>query len=129
MPKSAAFVPRSYLETPGFFGKHEDVIWKLARNLDDALHLARAREQHELSYQILRLRTEHKNSVQDIATALKQQRGDLSAKLHGHRPATETDLILWAWMVGEERRTFRPDALWAEPFLVPRFPIWRHRDR
>ncbi len=60
---------------------------------NDAVHLARAREQRALAYRIGVLRAEHKNSVADVALILDEGRGTLTSKLNGHIPATEDDLI------------------------------------
>jgi hypothetical protein len=121
-------VPRSYLVVPSLWPFAEsEVEWRLALDWDDAVHLARAREQHALAYRIGLLRAEHKNSVSDIAIALKEGRGTLTSKLQGHIPATEDDLIRWAWLTGERRRSYAPEDLWEQPFRVPRFPFLRAR--
>jgi hypothetical protein len=127
MPSKPSFVPREYLDVPGFFGIHEEPTWKYAVGLTDAIHLARAREQHDLAYLIWLQRTEHKNSIEDMASTFGQRRENLWNKLKGKTPATEDDLIRWAWLVGEKRRSYRPEDLWEEPFLMPRFPMFRHR--
>ncbi|HTU36595.1 MAG TPA: hypothetical protein VMF35_01185 [Acidimicrobiales bacterium] len=129
MPRTAPFVPRDYLAVPNLwpFAEHE-VEWTLAVDWDDAVHLARAREQHALAYRIGVLRAEHKNSVADIALVLKEGRGTLTSKLNGHLPATEDDLIRWSWLTGEKRRSYSPEALWGQPFRVPAFPFPRARE-
>ena len=124
MANPPSFVPRDFLEVPEFFGVHEDVTWHLAKDYAGAARLARSREQHELAYRIWLLRTEHKNSVQDVADVLGQRRENLWSKLNGKTPATEEDLIRWAWLVGEARRTYRPQALWQKPFGLPKFPLY-----
>jgi hypothetical protein len=121
-------VPRSYLEAPRLW-KYSDgeVKWKLAVDWHDAAHLARSREQHGLAYRIGVLRAEHKNSVEDIAVAIGEKRANLTLKLNGHHPATEDDLICWAWLVGVKRQSYTPEALWDQPFRIPKFPFPRAR--
>jgi hypothetical protein len=103
-----------------------EVEWTLAVDWDDALHLARAREQHALAYRIGVLRTEHKNSVADLALALGESR-TLTLKLNGHTPATEDDLIGWGWLTGQKRKSYAPEDLWDHPFRLPVFPFSRGR--
>jgi hypothetical protein len=51
MSRTARFVPREYLVVPNLWGFSEsEVEWTLAVDWDDAVHLARAREQHALAY-------------------------------------------------------------------------------
>jgi hypothetical protein len=102
--------------------------WPLAVDWHDAVHLARAREQHALAYRIGVLRAEHVNSVADIALVLDEGRGTLTGKLNGHIPATEDDLIRWCGLTGEKRRSHGPEDLWEQPFRVPAFPFSRARD-
>jgi hypothetical protein len=78
-----SFVPRDFLEVPEFFGVQEDVSWHLAKDYAGAARPARSREQHELAYRIWLLRTEHKDSVQDVADVLGQRRENLWSKLNG----------------------------------------------
>ena len=120
MANPPTFVPRDFLEVPEFFGVHEDVTWKLAKDYPGAARLARSREPYELAYRIWLLRTEHKNSVEDIAQVFSQRREDLRAKLNGKTSATEGDLVRWSWLVGDPRRTYPPGVLWQRPFLVPK---------
>ena len=102
--------------------------WTLAVDWDDAVHLARAREQHPLAYRIGLLRAEQRNSVADLAVVLREGRGTLTSKLNGHLPATEDDLIRWSWLTGDKRRSYSPEALWDQPFRVPTFPFSRARE-
>jgi hypothetical protein len=95
---------------------------------DDAVHLARAREQHALSYRIGLLRAELMNSVADLAMVFKEGRGTLTSKLLGHLPATEDDLIRCSWLTGEKRRSYSPEALWDQPFRESTFPFRRGRE-
>ncbi|HAM02641.1 MAG TPA: hypothetical protein DCQ30_10535 [Acidimicrobiaceae bacterium] len=57
-----------------YFGVQEDVYWNLATDWHEALRLARAREQHELAFKVHLLQLRHRNSVPDLAEALKQGR-------------------------------------------------------
>jgi hypothetical protein len=127
VPHEPSFVPRKKLVVEDFFGEHEDVEWHLATDLTEALELARAREQHELAFEIFKQRRRHRNKVVDVATALGVHPNRLTVKLHGHVPATEADLVQWCWLTGERRRTYAPEDLWASPYPVARFPLERSR--
>jgi hypothetical protein len=128
MPTPPSSVPRSYLEVADLWKYSEaEVQWKLAIDWNDAVRLAWAREQHALAFRLGLLRAEHKNSVDDVAVAIGEKRANLTLKLNGHRPATEDDLILWAWLAGVKRQTFTPEALWDQPFRIPQFPFPRAR--
>jgi hypothetical protein len=112
-----------------YFGQQEDVRWELARDLPGALKLARAREQHELALAVHLLLLAGRNSIPDLAETLEQRRESLWAKLTGRWPASEEDLFLWAWLTGEYRRHFRLTDLVSRPVQLPRFPLYRNRDR
>ncbi|MGH8981388.1 MAG: hypothetical protein ACRDWE_10275 [Acidimicrobiales bacterium] len=122
-----SFVPRRLLRVPGFFGEQEDVEWKLARDVEGAVRLARAREQHDLAFVLHRRRLELERSVPDIAAHLGVPRGNLVSKLTGRAPATEGDLIRWCWFLDEKRRSYRPEDLLEHPerTYVPRLSIRR----
>lgn len=128
MPAPPSFVPRELMVVPSYFGAQEDVQWHLAMDWRSALRLARAREQHELAYQVHLLQLRHKNSVPDVAEALEQRRETLWGKLTGRQPAQEDDLVMWCWLTGERRRSYRPEDLFYQPrFYVPSFPFTRRR--
>jgi hypothetical protein len=117
VPEKPAFVPRNCLEDP-LSWEEPDAVWALDRTLPGAVLLTRAREQHALATAVKRdLRTHH-NSESDLARALHVRRENLWSKLHGVRPAQENDLILWCWITGEERRSYRPEGLLANPTSV-----------
>lgn len=98
MANPPAFVPRNLMAVAGDFGEQDDVEFTLATTLDEALVLARVREQHELAYAVHRLLTKHGLSRADLADALGVKEDTLRAKLRGMRPAQEEDLILWSWI-------------------------------
>lgn len=123
VPRKPLFVPRDMLSVPEFFGVHEHVDWNLAHSPLDAVHLARAREQHELAHTMWVERTQNANSILDIAVALDTTFNTLQPKLKGRVPASEDDMIRWAWLVGKERPSYKPRDLWAGPFPMPRFPL------
>jgi hypothetical protein len=102
------------LMVPEFHGVNENVAWHLALSATDAIHLARVREQHELAYAIRIERTPSSNSVLDIAVALETRYNTLQPKFKGWAQATENDLIRWTWLVGTERRSYRPRDLWSD---------------
>jgi hypothetical protein len=113
-----------------FFGQQEDVEWRLARDLPGALKLARSREQHELALMVHRQCMKYRLSYPDLAARLEQRRESLWSKLTGRSPAREADLILWAWLTGERRRSYEPAGLTATPILIPRFSaMLRNRER
>ncbi len=116
-------MPRELLTVPEYFDVHENVEWHLADTATDAVHLARAREQHELAYAIWVARTASTNSVQDVALAIETRYNTLQPKLKGWAPATEDDLIRWSWLVGAGRRFYMPRDLWATEFRLPKFPL------
>ena len=93
------------------------------------MRLARSREQHELALALHLLRLRFNNSINDLADHLGADRANLGRKLNGTLPATEWDLILWAWVTDEPRRSIRPNDLTEEPIAVPRFPMNRRRER
>ncbi len=95
---------------------------------DDAVFLEWARQQHALAYRLDLLRAQHKNSVEDLAVAIGEKRPNLSLKLNGQSPATEDDLIRWPWLAGVKRQSFTPEALWDQPFKLPKFPFPRGRE-
>ena len=70
-----------------------------------AVHLARAQEQHELAHTIWIERTENANSILGIAVALNTTFNTLQPKLNGRVPASEDDMIRRASLVGVERRS------------------------
>ena len=108
MPSASRFVPRNYLKLPTLWKfSDREVEWRLAINLNDAVHLARSREQHALAYAVGVQRAKYKNSIQDVARAIGEKRPNLNLKLQGHHLATEDDLIRWAWLVGKNRQSFR----------------------
>jgi hypothetical protein len=118
------------MEIPAYFGEQEDVTWHLAPNWKDALRLAWAREQHELAYKVHLQLLQHKNSIPDLAEAIGQRRENLWQKLTGRIPAQQEDFVLWTWLTGERRRTYKPEDLFGEGFvIVPKFPFSRRRAR
>lgn len=130
MSRPYAFVPKDFLEVPGYFGQQEDVQWYLATDLLTAMRLARSREQHELSLAIRMLQRRYNNTDADFAQQIGAKDATTTGrKLAGSCPATEQDLILWSWITGLPRRSFRPDDLTEEPIAVPRFPMNRRRER
>ena len=58
--------------------------------------------------------------------ATGEKRSNLALKLNGHRPATEDDLIRWAWLASVKLQSYTPEALWDQPFRVPAFPFPRY---
>jgi hypothetical protein len=92
----SAFVPKTWLEVPGYFGKQEDVQWHLAGDLDGAMELYRVREQHELALAM----TPDAAGVRQLHRRRRPgpwtpDASTLGRKLSGTFPATEWDLILW----------------------------------
>jgi hypothetical protein len=128
MTRRGAFIPRDFIEVPEYFGQQDDVQWHLATGLNRAIILARSRQQHELAYAMRLLQERHSNSNHSVADAIGTKESTLGRKLRGLVPATENDLILWAWTTGERRRGFRPNDLTDEPIAVPLFPMNRRRD-
>lgn len=110
---------------PGFFGNQDDPRWQDAVSFEGALRLARAREQHELSYAIYCMRLSRDRSVPDVAVMLELPAANLRRKLQGEVPAKEEDLIAWCWLTGEQRRNYRPERLLARGAVVeiPRFAV------
>lgn len=131
MAEPPSFVPRDLLSIPADFGQHEDVTWRLAATFREAVVLARAREQHELAYRVHRLLRKFDNSTADLADALGLRRESLWAKLRGHRPAQEEDLIVWSWITGADRCSYTLAAMVATPQCasLPDFPLPRRRSR
>jgi hypothetical protein len=86
VPNPPKFVPRELLEVPGFFGNQDDPRWKDATSYQGAIRLARAREQHELSYVIYCMRQGRKRSVPDVAALLGANVHNLRRKLNGYTP-------------------------------------------
>ena len=131
MPAKPSFEPRKFLDHPGLFGKVEDVTtWRLAGDLQEAVLLARATEQHALAYVVHLYLLKNDRSIRDFATHLNQRREGLQAKLIGKVPAQEGDLIIWSWMTGEKRRTPMLAGLMREGVAVPSLrPLVRARDQ
>jgi hypothetical protein len=124
-----SFAPRENLVVDGFFGKEEDPEWKLAGSFEEAINLARSREQHELARAVLKLLRTHKNSIADLAEALGMRNENLWAKLAGVKPAQERDLIIWSWLTGVPRKTYPMDLLLTRIGVakLPTFPVPRGR--
>lgn len=129
MPPKSAFIPRSLLIDEGEFGQDPDALWRLATDIDEAIMLCRAREQHEYACVILTSLRPGDYSIADLADQLGQDRKWLWRKLAGKVPATENDLIRWAWLTGVARRTYPLDALTAFEVPGPRYPLVRRRTR
>jgi hypothetical protein len=131
MPHRPAFVPRSHLENGKDFGIDRDAMWNFASSFEDAIELARAREQHELACSINELRENGKNSIHDIAEELGETEDTFWRKLTGRAPAQEEDLIVWSWLTGENRRTYSPKdlagdgSIWLPMWPIPRFRVKR----
>jgi hypothetical protein len=118
MPVPSKFIPAELLTVPGFFGEQEDVTWILAHDLEGAIRLAWAREQHELALLIHLRRVPMELSIPDVAARLGVMASDLRRKLKGRFPAQMEDLYLWCWYLDEPRRNFRPEDLLTDPTLV-----------
>lgn len=103
MTLHAAFAPRDCFETPEDFGREPNMKWIPGRNLDEAVRVARAIDQHVLAMEVNRFLRRGHYSVADLAKALMERPETLSAKLRGRAPATERDLILWSWLTGGNR--------------------------
>ena len=70
MSRPYAFVPKDFLEVPGYFGQQEDVQWYLATDLLTAMRLARSREQHELSLAIRMLQRRYNNGARSSSNPI-----------------------------------------------------------
>lgn len=103
----SSFSPRNLLEHADDFGMEADVVWRYASNLDEALRLSRAIDQHTQALGINRLLRRGRHSMTDLARVLGERSETLAAKLRGRAPAPERDLILWSWMTATPR-THRP---------------------
>ncbi|MDA8283221.1 MAG: hypothetical protein M0Z42_08000 [Actinomycetota bacterium] len=130
MAGSPRFVPNGYLVHPGYFGKQEDVQWKLATDLRCAQLLAHSIEQHELALAIhLRLKRD-RTSVADVAVRFRDDDPREGAglaqlwrnKLKGRVPAKPEDLTLWSWLTGIPRKNFDLKVLLDIEITPPRFP-------
>ena len=103
MTLNAAFSPRDCFEIPDDFGREPNMRWIPARNLDEAVRLSRAIDQHLQAVEVNRLLRRGRYSMTDLAKALRERPETLSSKLRGRAPATERDLILWSWLTGGTR--------------------------
>jgi hypothetical protein len=68
-------------------------------------------------------------SIPDLASSLQVRREGLWRKLTGAIPATETDLIRWAWLTGEKRKSYALNDLTPAPVAGPAYPLIRRRKR
>ena len=131
MPPESSFIPRSLLFDADQFGKDTDAEWHLATDVDGAVILYRAREQHSYACLILAALAPGKYSIPDLADQLGQDRRWLWRKLKGWVPATENDLIRWSWLTGAPRRSFKLTDLTSSadrPVSGPSYPTTRRRD-
>lgn len=103
MSEPASFVPRDLLDHPTDFGVESEPTWHYAGNLDEALRLSRAIDQHTQALGIDRWLRRGGHSITDLAGKLGERPETLAGKLRGRRPAPERDLILWSWLTGAER--------------------------
>jgi len=103
MTQQSSFTPRELLEEPGDFGTEPDVTWKYAANLDQAIRLSRAIDQHVQALGINRLLRRGHHSMTDLASVLGERAETLADKIRGRAPAPERDLVLWSWMTKTPR--------------------------
>ncbi len=128
MPTPPSFVPRDLLIWPGYFGRHADAEYYLARDLP-AMQLAWAREQHELALAVEERLNQCQNSIADLAAGTGQGARMLGEKVSGKCPAINTELILWCWLTGKTRLSCKVELLEDPdvPVRVPSFPFVRGR--
>jgi len=129
MAHKPSFVPRELLVRPHEFGQDPDALWRYAEDEPGAILLHRAGEQHELA-RVINLTLALGNfSIPDLASSLHVWREGLWRKLTGAIPTTETDLIRWAWLTGEKRKSYALNDLTPAPVAGPAYPLIRRRKR
>jgi hypothetical protein len=81
MTHQSSFAPRDLLTVPADFGTEADVTWRYARNLDEAIRLSRAIDQHVQALGVTRLLRRGRYSMTDLAKALRERPETLGDKL------------------------------------------------
>jgi len=103
MTYQSSFAPRDHLDQPADFGSEADATWRLATNLDEAVRLSCAIDQHIQALAVNRLLRRGRHSMADLAAVLGERPEMLADKLRGRAPAPEGDLVVWSWLTATAR--------------------------
>lgn len=79
-------------------------MWKSATNYADAVRLAWAIEQYELSLAMGVIMDDFERDTPEVAASLDMPRRQLWSKLTGRAPAKVSDLIMWSWLTNKQHK-------------------------
>jgi len=90
--------PRDYLVNPEFFGVRVDADWLPydENDMGEKRIVAASYYQHLAACETLRVAGQRGWGMDELASALGDNRHTLSRKLYGRSPADITDIVAWA---------------------------------